>query len=150
MQPTRLTHCFSQDLTILLYHQSTDWLWSLKNYNQRFLHLENRIRNSRASGLRIPLGSSGAGQIELPIYYKRGETHEMNKSPNDRGSREAEVLCLCPICAADFYLSGKYTIRKADEMQVVKDICTYCQVRRGMDYILIKKKTRGDANDNER
>lgn len=150
MQPTRLTHCFSQDLTILLYHQSTDWLWSLKNYNQRFLHLENRICNSRASGLRIPLGSSGAGQIELPIYYKRGETHEMNKSPNDRGSREAEVLCLCPICAADFYLSGKYTIRKADEMQVVKDICTYCQVRRGMDYILIKKKTRGDANDNER
>lgn len=150
MQPTRLTHCFSQDLTILLYHQSTDWLWSLKNYNQRFLHLENRIRNSQVSGLRIPLGSSGAGQIELPIYYKRGETHEMNKSPNDRGSREAEVLCLCPICAADFYLSGKYTIRKADEMQVVKDICTYCQVRRGMDYILIKKKTRGDANDNER
>jgi hypothetical protein len=150
LQPTRLTHCFSQDLTILLYHQSTDWLWSLKNYNQRFLHLENRIRNSRASGLRIPLGSSGAGQIELPIYYKRGETHEMNKSPNDRGSREAEVLCLCPICAADFYLSGKYTIRKVDEMQVVKDICTYCQVRRGMDYILIKKKTRGDANDNDR
>lgn len=150
MQPTRLTHCFSQDLTILLYHQSTDWLWSLKNYNQRFLHLENRIGSSRASGLRIPLGSSGAGQIELPIYYKRGETHEMNKSPNDRGSREAEVLCLCPICAADFYLSGKYTIRKADEMQVVKDICTYCQVRRGMDYILIKKKTRGDANDNDR
>ena len=150
MQPTRLTHCFSQDLTILLYHQSTDWLWSLKNYNQRFLHLENRIGNSRASGLRIPLGSSGAGQIELPIYYKRGETHGMNKSPNDRGSHEAEVLCLCPICAADFYLSGKYTIRKADEMQVVKDICTYCQVRRGMDYILIKKKTRGDANDNER
>ena len=39
---------------------------------------------------------------------------------------------------------------KADEMQVVKDICTYCQVRRGMDYILIKKKTRGDANDNDR
>ena len=114
------------------------------------MHLENRIRNSRVSGLRIPLGSSGAGQIELPIYYKRGETHGMNKSPNDRGSREAEVLCLCPICAADFYLSGKYTIRKADEMQVVKDICTYCQVRRGMDYILIKKKPRGDANDNDR
>lgn len=114
------------------------------------LHLENRICNSRASGLRIPLGSSGAGQIELPIYYKRGETHGMNESSNDRGSREAEVLCLCPICAADFYLSGKYTIRKADEMQVVKDICTYCQVRRGMDYILIKKKTRGDANDNDR
>ena len=114
------------------------------------LHLENQIGNSRASGLRIPLGSSGAGQIELPIYYKRGETHGMNKSPNDRGSREAEVLCLCPICAADFYLSGKYTIRKVDEMQVVKDICTYCQVRRGMDYILIKKKTRGDANDNDR
>ena len=44
----------------------------------------------------------------------------MNKSPNDRGSRKTEVLCLCPICAADFYLSGKYTIRKADEMQVVK------------------------------
>lgn len=42
------------------------------------------------------------------------------------------------------------TIRKADEMQVVKDICTYCQVRRGMDYILIKKKIRGDANDNDR
>jgi hypothetical protein len=96
------------------------------------------------------LTARGAGQIELPIYYKRGETHEMNKSPNDRGSHEAEVLCLCLICAADFYLSGKYTIRKADEMQVVKDICTYCQVRRGMDYILIKKKTRGDANDNER
>ena len=114
------------------------------------LHLENRICNSRVLGLRIPLGSSGAGQIELPIYYKRGETHGMNKSPNDRGLHEAEVLCLCPICAANFYLSGKYTIRKADEMQVVKDICTYCQVRRVMDYILIKKKTRGDANDNDR
>lgn len=87
-----------------------------EKYIQRFLHLENRIRNSRASDLRIPLGSSGAEQIELPIYYKRGETHGMNKSPNDRGSREAEVLCLCPICAAYFYLSGKYTIRKADEM----------------------------------
>ena len=114
------------------------------------LHLENRLCSSRVSGLRSPLGSSGAGRIELSIYYKRGETYGMNKSPNDRGSRKTEVLCLCPICAADFYLSGKYTIRKADEMQVVKDICTYCQVRRGMDYILIKKKTRGDANDNDR
>ena len=88
--------------------------------------------------------------MNCQFIIKWGETHGMNKSPNDRGSREAEVLCLCPICAADFYLSGKYTIRKADEMQVVKDICTYCQVRRGMDYILIKKKIRGDANDNDR
>ena len=36
-----------------------------EKYIQRFLHLENRIGSSRASGLRIPLGSSGAGQIEL-------------------------------------------------------------------------------------
>ena len=55
------------------------------------------------------------------------------------------TLCLCPICAAQFYNSPEHIIRRVDPLGAMKDDCTYCQVRKGYDYVVKtkKKKQRG-------
>ena len=42
-------------------------------------------------------------------------------------------LCLCERCVADFYESKGYRITRDDPYQVIKDDCSFCQIRRGYD-----------------
>ncbi len=53
-------------------------------------------------------------------------------------------LCLCPICASQFFNSPEHIIRRVNPLCDVKDDCTYCQVRKGYDYMIrrVKKKSR--------
>ena len=44
------------------------------------------------------------------------------------------VLCLCSVCANQFYDNPAYTIRRLDPEQKEKDTCMYCNVRQGFDY----------------
>ena len=53
------------------------------------------------------------------------------------------VMCLCPNCADNFYLS--YVLKKVNPKQKEKDICTYCGYRRGIDYEIISKRGRENS-----
>lgn len=52
------------------------------------------------------------------------------------------VLCLCPTCASQFFNSPEHIIRRVNPLQTDKEDCTYCFVRKGVDYRIIKKKKR--------
>lgn len=45
-------------------------------------------------------------------------------------------LCLCPTCARQFFSSAAYVIRRSDPLQVEKDECDYCRIRKGYDFSL--------------
>jgi len=51
------------------------------------------------------------------------------------------TLCLCPTCASQFYNSPTHSIRRLDPYSKEKDDCTYCQVRKGYDYLIRNKKS---------
>lgn len=45
-------------------------------------------------------------------------------------------LTLCPVCAQQFYSSGFHHIRRASAWQAERDICTYCNIRYGVDFLI--------------
>lgn len=49
------------------------------------------------------------------------------------------TLCLCPVCAPQFYNSKEHTIRRTNLTQTAKELCAYCQVRYGYDYTIKKR-----------
>lgn len=73
--------------------------------------------------------------IDGPKTVFRSETVE--KDPPDE-----MLLCLCPTCASQFYNSPDHIIRRVNPLQTKKEDCTYCNVRKGVDYRIIKKKKR--------
>lgn len=73
--------------------------------------------------------------IDGPRTIFRSEAVE--KDPPDEMQ-----LCLCPTCASQFYNSPDHIIRRVNPLQTDKEDCTYCNVRKGVDYKIIKKKKR--------
>ncbi len=58
-------------------------------------------------------------------------------------------LSLCPVCASQFYQSNKHTIRRSRPLQTEKELCTYCGLRYGWDFQIIRKqKVRRDVTVN--
>jgi mRNA interferase MazF len=51
-----------------------------------------------------------------------------------------DLICLCQICASQFYENRSINIRRADRNQQIKDTCSYCNVRQGYDYYVSSKK----------
>lgn len=49
------------------------------------------------------------------------------------------VMTLCPRCAKPFYESEEHYIKRADVHQRLKDLCMFCSVRQGYDYLIRKK-----------
>jgi len=49
------------------------------------------------------------------------------------------LLCLCPVCAKVFYESPEHFIKRADYGQQKKEVCMFCQSRKGYDYLIRKK-----------
>jgi len=47
---------------------------------------------------------------------------------------EPLILCLCSVCAQQFYDSPNHVIRRVDPGQKHKELCTYCNVRTGYDF----------------
>lgn len=45
-------------------------------------------------------------------------------------------LVLCPVCSRQFYNTRETFIRRANPYQVVRDTCSYCNIRSGWDYIV--------------
>lgn len=50
------------------------------------------------------------------------------------------VMCLCSTCAKPFYESDDHFIKRADKNQVKKEICMFCNCRKGYDYLIRKKR----------
>lgn len=47
------------------------------------------------------------------------------------------TVALCPSCAKSFYNSiGNGFIRRVDPYQTEKEVCSYCGLRLGWDYII--------------
>nr|WP_217936098.1 type II toxin-antitoxin system PemK/MazF family toxin [Enterocloster clostridioformis] len=55
---------------------------------------------------------------------------------------EAIVMSLCGICADNFRHTGAYFLCRLDPRQIQKEVCTYCNQRRGFDYVVVKKEER--------
>jgi hypothetical protein len=54
-------------------------------------------------------------------------------------SKVYHEICLCNSCAGVFFRSPHYRISRVDPIQVIKDTCDCCRVRRGYDFYLCKK-----------
>lgn len=53
------------------------------------------------------------------------------------------TLCLCSTCANNFYGTGAYSLKRLNPIEVEKDICTYCNGRKGFDYQITERKKSG-------
>lgn len=58
-------------------------------------------------------------------------------------------LCLCPICASQFFNSPEHIIRRVNPLCDVKADCTYCQVRKGYDYMIRRVKKKAGSTTGE-
>ena len=54
-------------------------------------------------------------------------------------AQENLVLCLCKPCADNFRLDGRYDLVRVTENQV-RDTCTYCNYRMGVEYELVPRE----------
>lgn len=52
---------------------------------------------------------------------------------------DALIMSLCSVCADNFRNTGACILRRVDPGQMQKEKCTYCDQRRGFDYIVVKK-----------
>ena len=81
-------------------------------------------------------------RIDRAAAYSIGLRHLRVKAKERKPEME---LCLCPICAQQFITSPIHVIRRADPLQVEKDDCDYCNVRKGFDFnIYLRHKKLGD------
>ena len=60
--------------------------------------------------------------------------------PTPDGYDDPMELCLCGRCAGAFYDLPDHIIRRVDPDQYYKDVCDYCGVRSGYDYLVFSKK----------
>lgn len=49
------------------------------------------------------------------------------------------TLCLCHTCVENFFSTGAYYLKRVDPYKTEKETCTYCNQRRGFDYLVGKK-----------
>ena len=52
---------------------------------------------------------------------------------------KAMMLCLCHTCVENFFSTGAYYLKRVDPYKTEKETCTYCNQRRGFDYLVGKK-----------
>ena len=60
----------------------------------------------------------------------------MGLEMNRQKCSDVMLLTLCAPCAAQFYDSGDYIMRRANRKQEVKETCCYCGCRSGFDFVL--------------
>ena len=49
-------------------------------------------------------------------------------------------ICLCRICAHNFYDAGSFILRRAGRLQTDNQICCYCGQKKGIEYTLHRKE----------
>lgn len=53
------------------------------------------------------------------------------------------IISLCGVCVSNFRNTGAYYLCRLDPGQLKKEVCTYCNQRRGFDYVMMKKGSDG-------
>ncbi len=49
-------------------------------------------------------------------------------------------LCLCQSCVGAFFASNRYRIFRDKPLEVIKEPCDICHVRRGYDFVIKPRK----------
>lgn len=60
----------------------------------------------------------------------------MKNINNFKSKRNVLLICLCDRCLSDFKTTREYRIKRSNIFQYEKDICTFCNTRRGFDYLI--------------
>lgn len=82
------------------------------------------------------------GRLHKRIGYLKEETmikidESLRYSIGLAGTYPIEI-CLCPYCRSQFAQNPEYRIWRVDHSQMVKENCTYCGVRNGYDYFVMR------------
>lgn len=105
-----------------LDRQSVIMLEQLRTVDKRRLDkYVGRLNNKQLSGLDCALAISLDLKHHIP---------------------DALVMSLCSICADNFCNTGAYFLCRLDPGQIQREVCTYCNQRRGFDYVVVKKEER--------
>nr|WP_295183267.1 type II toxin-antitoxin system PemK/MazF family toxin [Ruminococcus sp.] len=127
VKPKLPTHYFLEAGTVGLKEPSIVLLEQIRTLDKR--RLENylgKLNSQQIKGVNHALAVS-VGLIE--------------KAP------ENLIMCLCPVCANNFYGTDSYYLRRVSRDKPQKDICTYCGQRPGFDYEIIQKNGKKDKGD---
>ena len=65
-----------------------------------------------------------------------------NEETRTNVSRDEMTLCLCGVCVRQFIYSPEYSVRKLTQNHKETELCNYCQVRKGRDYLIIRRKVK--------
>lgn len=57
----------------------------------------------------------------------------------EKAQGEPMIMTLCPTCSQSFYDSGSYCLHRIDHDQVIKELCTMCNVHTGFDYEVTRR-----------
>lgn len=84
------------------------------------------------------------GAFGVSIGIEKAFPSVKQQKKREREAAEEMVLCLCPVCARQFFNSPDHVIQRIGPI-TPKDTCTYCNVRMGRVYrVTAKKKRMGD------
>ena len=84
------------------------------------------------------------GAFGVSIGIEKAFPSVKQQKKREREAADEMVLCLCPVCARQFFNSPDYVIQRIGPI-TPKDTCTYCNVRMGRVYrVTAKKKRMGD------
>ena len=85
-------------------------------------------------------------KLRLEDYVGKLNREQMMKVdkalPSSTGIKKLDkpiLMCLCPVCAKPFYNSKEHFIIRADQVQQIKEVCMFCNSRKGYDYLIRKK-----------
>lgn len=83
----------------------------------------------------------------LKNYVETLDRHHMRKvdkalcaSLGIRKQNKPVVMYLCPECAIPFYEMNRLCIQKKEHNQSAKEMCMFCNVRKGQKYMIKNKK----------
>ena len=80
------------------------------------------------------------GAFGVSIGIEKAFPSVKQQKKREREAADEMVLCLCPVCARQFFNSPDHIIKRAEPRNAPKETCTYCGVRMGYVYRVINRK----------
>ena len=79
--------------------------------------------------------------ISVGVKQEKESNHvsHTNKAEEIKEGRNEMILCLCGVCVSQFIHSPEYAVKKLTQEHKEKELCNYCQVRKGRDYRIIRR-----------
>lgn len=80
------------------------------------------------------------GAFGVSIGIEKAFPFVKQQKKREREAGDEMVLCLCPVCARQFFNSPDHVIKRTGSRNTPKETCTYCGVRMGHVYRVINRK----------